>query len=71
MRARSASSDQAGSRDTAGGAVRFVTPTIANGMVYLGAQFEVDAYGLLPPASGVTASVGTPDREKAARSKRP
>jgi hypothetical protein len=54
------SSDQAGSRDTAGGAVRFVTPTIANGMVYLGAQFEVDAYGLLPRASSVSHSVKTP-----------
>ena len=53
-------SDQAGSRDTAGGAVRFVTPTIANGMVYLGAQFEVDAYGLLPKAGSASHSVGTP-----------
>src|SRR5262249_5964674 len=53
------SSDQAGPRDTAGGAVRFVTPTIANGMVYLGEQFEVDAYGLLPQASSVSHSIGT------------
>jgi hypothetical protein len=52
-------SDQAGSRDTAGGAVRFVTPTIANGMVYLGAQFEVDVYGLLKQAGGVSHAVGT------------
>jgi hypothetical protein len=40
-------SNQAGPRDTAGGGVKFVTPTIANGLVYLGAQFEVDVYGLL------------------------
>jgi uncharacterized protein (TIGR03118 family) len=40
-------SNQAGPRDRAGGGVKFTTPTIANGMVYLGTQFEVDAYGLL------------------------
>jgi hypothetical protein len=54
------SSDQAGPRDTAGVGVKFTTPTIANGHVYLGTQFEVDVYGLLPRASGVSHSVGTP-----------
>jgi hypothetical protein len=53
-------SNQAGSRDTAGGAVRFVTPAVANGHVYLGAQFEVDVYGLLPQAGGASRSAGTP-----------
>jgi uncharacterized protein (TIGR03118 family) len=43
-------SNQAGPRDTAGGGIKFSTPTIANGMVYLGTQTEVDVYGLLPPS---------------------
>jgi hypothetical protein len=53
-------SNQAGSRDTAGGAVRFVTPTVANGHVYLGTASEVDVYGLLPQAGGASDSAGTP-----------
>ena len=53
-------SNQAGPRDTAGGGVKFSTPTIANGHVYLGTQNEVDVYGLLPQAG----SPPTPSRPR-------
>src|SRR5205823_9989583 len=42
-------STQAGSRDTAGTALKFTVPTIAGGKVFVGTSNELDIYGLLGP----------------------
>jgi hypothetical protein len=39
---------QAGSRDTAGQALKFTVPTIAGGKVFVPTSNELDVYGLLP-----------------------
>jgi hypothetical protein len=47
-------------RDTAGGAVKFVVPTVTNGKVYLGTSTELDIYGLLNGATQAATPVITP-----------
>ena len=41
-------SNQTGARDRLSGAVKFVTPTIADGHVYVGAQYSLSVFGLFP-----------------------
>jgi hypothetical protein len=41
-------SSQAGTRDTAGSALKFTVPTIAGGKVFVPTSTELDIYGLLP-----------------------
>ena len=47
-------------RDTLGPAVKFVVPVVTNGKVYVGAQKEVDVFGLLTDESQAAAPVFSP-----------
>lgn len=39
------SRQDANNRDVPGGAVKFATPSVANGKVHIGSQYMVSAYG--------------------------
>ena len=54
------SSAQNAPRDSAGNAVKFATPTVVNGKVYVGTQYEVSVYGLLNGATQAAQPVITP-----------
>jgi len=54
-----ASSQAANNRDSPGSAVKFATPIIANGKVYVGTRSSVSVYGLLTPAASPSLSPGS------------
>jgi Chitobiase/beta-hexosaminidase C-terminal domain len=53
------SSQAANSHDVPGGAVKFATPIIANGKVYVGSQYAVSGFGLITSAVLLSPAPGT------------
>jgi Bacterial lectin/Chitobiase/beta-hexosaminidase C-terminal domain len=53
-------SNLTGGRDQLGPAVKFVLPVVSNGRVYVGAEKEVDVFGLLTPGTQAVAPMLTP-----------
>jgi hypothetical protein len=57
------STDQDLARDDPGDAVKFAVPTVANGKVYLGAEYQISVFGLLHGATQVATPFMSPVSE--------